>query len=61
MKRAEKEIAHSDGSRCAFVRRYFQAEMEDPARYDLVLNTQHLGFEDAASISIHALQFKDSK
>jgi len=58
---AEKEIAHSDGSRCEFVRRYFQADMEDPAHYDLVLNTQHLGFEDAASIIIHALQFKNSK
>jgi shikimate kinase len=55
---AEKEIEHSDNSRREFIRRYFKADMEDPVHHDLVVSTEHLSFEDAASIIIHALSSK---
>ena len=35
------------------------AKLEDSAYYDLVINTEHLSFEDAASIIIDALSLRD--
>ena len=58
---AEKEIERFDGSRREFTKRYFQAELEDPVYYDIVINTEHLSFDDSASIVIGALPFKDKK
>jgi cytidylate kinase len=42
-----------------FIKRYFKAEVWDPVYYDLVVNTDHLGFQAAASIVLNALSFKD--
>jgi cytidylate kinase len=56
---ARKEIARFDGSRREFIKRYFQAELEDPAHYDLVINTEHLSFESAASIVVGAVPLKE--
>lgn len=56
---AKKEISHSDNSRRAFVKRYFQADMDDPEHYDLVINTAHFNYEQAASIIIKTLVLKD--
>ena len=56
--RARKEIAYYDGSRREFTRRYFKAEREDPTYYDLIINTQHISFEAAASIVVDALALK---
>jgi cytidylate kinase len=56
---AKQEIARFDNSNRRFVRRYFQAEVEDPVYYDLVINTGRLSFEAAASIVVDALPFKD--
>jgi cytidylate kinase len=55
---AKKEIARSDSSRREFIKRYFQADLEDPVNHDLVINTEHLNFEAAASIIVGALPFK---
>ena len=55
---AKQEIARFDRSRREFIRRYFQAELEDPVFYDLTLNTGNLGFEAAAAIAVDALSFK---
>ena len=52
---ARKQIARFDSSRKEFIKRYFQAEMDDPVYYDLVINTEHLNFEAAASIVTSAL------
>jgi len=52
---ARKQIARFDSSRKEFIKRYFQAEMDDPVYYDLVINTEHLNLEAAASIIISAL------
>jgi len=45
-------------SRREFIKRYFKAELENPAHYDLVINTQRLSFEAAASIVVHILSLK---
>ncbi len=58
---SKKEIERFDSSRREFTKRYFHAELEDPVYYDLVINTEHLSFEDAASIVLGALPFKDKK
>ncbi|MCX5909479.1 MAG: cytidylate kinase-like family protein [Deltaproteobacteria bacterium] len=56
---AKQEIARFDGSSREFVKRYFRVELEDPKYYDLVINTEHLGFQAAASIVVQALSFQD--
>jgi cytidylate kinase len=55
---AKQEITLFDNSRREFIKRYFQAEMEDPGHYDLVINTEHLSYEATISIIIHALPLK---
>lgn len=57
-KGAKQEIARFDSSRREFIKRYFKAELEDPIYYDLVINTEHLSFEDATSIIIDALSLQ---
>ncbi len=56
---AKREIARFDNSGREFIKRYFHAELEDPRHYDLVINSEHLSFDAAASIVIDALSFKD--
>lgn len=56
---AEKEISRTDNSRREFIKRYFGADQEDPIHYDLVINTEHLTFENAASIAVHAVPFAE--
>jgi cytidylate kinase len=58
-KTAKREINKFDSSRQEFVKRYFKTELEDPLHYDLVINTEHLSFEDAASIIIDTLSSGD--
>jgi cytidylate kinase len=56
---AEREVARSDNSIREFMKRYFRAELEDPVHYDLVINTEHLSFQAAASIAVDALSLKN--
>jgi cytidylate kinase len=56
---SKKEIERFDSSRREFTKRYFHAELEDPVYYDLVISTEHLSFDDAASIVLTALPFRD--
>jgi len=55
---AEREIARFDSGSREFIKRYFQAGWEDPIHYDLVVNTENLSFQAAASIIVHALSIK---
>jgi cytidylate kinase len=57
---AKKMIQRSDSSRRVFTKRYFQAALEDPVNYDLVINTENSSFENVSSIIIDALPFKDT-
>jgi len=57
-KATRQEIKKYDGSRSEFIKRYFKAEIEDPNNYDLVVNTEHINYEDAASIIIDSLSLQ---
>jgi cytidylate kinase len=59
LEKAKQEIARFDNSSRQFVKRYFQAELEDPVYYDLVINTKTLSFQAAAAIVVDALSSKD--
>jgi len=56
---AKREIVRFDSGSREFIKRYFKAEVWDPVYYDVVVNTEHLGFQAAASIIVDALSFKD--
>jgi cytidylate kinase len=56
---ARKMIQRFDSSRRVFTKKYFHAGLEDPINYDLVINTEHLSFENATIIITSALPFKD--
>jgi cytidylate kinase len=56
---AKREIERFDNSRREFIKRYFHAELEDPAYYDLVINTERFSFQAIASIVVDALHFKE--
>jgi cytidylate kinase len=43
-----------DQARRAYVRRYFNAEVDDATLYDLTLNTGRLGFAHSADVIVHA-------
>ena len=58
-KAAKERITRFDGSRQEFTRKYFKAELEDPLNYDLVINTEHLTFEDVTLIIVDALCSKE--
>ena len=51
---AEREVARSDNGIREFMKRYFRSEPEDPKHYDIVINTEHLSFQGAASIAVEA-------
>ncbi len=52
---AKKELDRFDGSRREFIKRYFNAELEDPVHYDLVVNTNRISFEEATQLVLDAL------
>lgn len=51
---ARNEITRYDDDSRAFIKRYFQADIVDPINYDIVINTNHLTTEDAASIIVES-------
>ena len=52
---ARKEIARFDDGSREFVKRYFKANIADILNYDIVINTNHLSIEGAASIIVDAV------
>jgi len=53
-KEAKRRVIRTESDRRAFVRKYFNAEIEDPVNYDIVINTGTLSMDRAVS-SIAAL------
>jgi cytidylate kinase len=51
---AAKMIKEADHARRRYLRRYFDADVEDPLLYDLVLNTGRLGFVRTAELIAQA-------
>jgi cytidylate kinase len=56
--KAKQEISRFDNSAREFMKRFFGAEMEDPTHYDLVVNTEHIRYETAASMIMHVISLK---
>jgi cytidylate kinase len=51
---AAKMVKEADHARRRYLRRYFDADVNDPLLYDLVLNTETLGHSRSAEIIAHA-------
>ncbi len=47
---ARKVMVSTDANRTAFVKRYFNADAEDPANYDLILNTGTLSVDKTVDV-----------
>lgn len=50
LKEAAKRLEVEDQARCDYARQNFNANLEDPVLYDLVINTDHVLFGDAARL-----------
>ena len=53
-KAAAKSIKESDAARADYLRRFYNVSAELPTHYDLVINTDVLGIEQAAELIAHA-------
>ncbi len=50
---ADAVVARRDANRIRYHREYYARDCDDPRHYDLVLNTERLGFEGAADQIVH--------
>ena len=55
---AAKRVREEDHARRRYLRRYFDADIDDPLLYDLVINTGRLGFTRAAELIAQAAMRK---
>jgi cytidylate kinase len=51
---AAKLAARSDAQRADYLKRFYDVQTEQPTHYDLVLNTDRLSLEDAATLIVAA-------
>lgn len=49
---AAKLIEETEHRRDQYVKRHYQRQRDDPTRYDLVVNSERLGFEGAATLIV---------
>lgn len=61
IKEATDQIERSDHERSQFISRLFKADIDDPLRYDLVVNTARMDVEDLVDMTIVALKAKMNK
>ena len=54
--KAREFVEHSDRQRIAFVKRYFHQNVADPHVYDLVLNVEQFGQDNAVDLIINVVQ-----
>ena len=59
--RAKQEMNRFDNSAREFMKRFFNSDMEDPAHYDLVINTKNFNLENCVSMITQALALKQSR
>ncbi len=55
---AAREIKKSDQHRLAYMQQYYSVNWRDPALYDLIVNTEHVSIDAAASLIIQAGKLK---
>jgi Cytidylate kinase-like family len=53
-KKAEKLVARLDANRADYLKRFYHVGAELPTHFDLVVNTDRLGPEQAAELIVHA-------
>jgi cytidylate kinase len=51
---AERAIKDSDAGRRDYLKRFYSVDPESPTDYDLIVNTDHLSFEQGAEIVLRA-------
>lgn len=54
--RAREQCRRVDADRAAYVRRFFDEDIGDPALYDAILNTSRLGIEGATAVALAAVR-----
>jgi len=52
---ARAQVRASDRERRSYLKRFYNANVDDPALYDLVINTAHLGAETACDLVCRAV------
>jgi cytidylate kinase len=57
---AHAQVEASDRARSSFLRRFYHARWDDPALYDIVINTARLSPEQAACMVGHAVNICQS-
>lgn len=58
---ARKRIESTDSERARFVRNVFDADIDDPLRYDLVINAEYIDVEELVGTAIQAIRGKMDK
>ena len=53
---AEAVVARRDANRIRYHREYYARDCDDPRHYDLVLNTERLGFDGTADLVVHRVR-----
>ena len=50
---AAKKLHEQDHSRRRYLRAYFNSDIDDPTRYDIIINTGRLGFTRSVDVIAH--------
>ena len=58
---AMRRTAESDRARCAFYKKFWHAEVEDPKLYDLTIDTGRLSFDVATQVIVAAARAVDAR
>ena len=53
---AERRIKDSDAGRRDYLKRFYSVDRESPTDYDLIVNTDHVSFEQGAEIVLRAAE-----
>ncbi len=53
---AKRRVLRAESERKAFVRKYFNANITDPANYDIIFNTETISIDDAAATVTRLMQ-----
>jgi cytidylate kinase len=58
LEKALHRAAESDRARCAFYKKFWHVEVEDPKLYDLTIDTARLSYEAATQVIVAATRAK---
>ena len=61
MEEAMRRTAESDRARCAFYKKFWHVEVEDPKLYDLTIDTARLSYEIATQVIVAAARAKTAE